>query len=347
VARRGRGPSEQVHVELTGGAVGILVVAGGALLAWLLDGGDLQLAAGVAMLVALVTDGALARAAVRRGRVDLVGPLVIEADRPSTWTATVADCRRPASLRFLLVGTSQDVLAVDARPGRLVVPPLPRGAIPFLVADLKARGPLGLVGAGRRLVVTFEQPIPVIPVAVPVDLRWPSVRARAFGTHEGAPVGDDLFRTIRPYQRGDERRRVHWKATAHHGQLMVRESDGLGIVRVRVAVDLGAPGPVAEHVAGVAQHVTTEALRRGWQVELVTLDATGRVPYLSSLGRTFGPPPTVTPPPITALPTVDAPVRTHQEVGRRLAQAAYGSPVVAEGRHDVVCRIDPAGVHWS
>lgn len=332
---------------MTGAAVGLAVLSTFALLAWLLDGGDLQLGAGVAVAVALVVDGVLAARAVRRGQVELVGPVVVEADRPSNWTASVVGCRRPVSLRLLLVGTSQDVLAVDARAGRLVVPPLPRGAIPFLLADLKARGPLGLLGAGRRLVITFAHPIPVIPVAVPVQVRWPRVRARAFGTHEGAPVGDDLFRTIRPYVRGDERRRVHWKATAHHGELMVREADGLGVVRVRIAVDLGAPGPMAERVAGVAQHVASEALRRGWGVDLVTLDATGRVPVLASLGRTFGPPPVVAPPPIAALPTVEAPVRTRQEIGRRLAQAAYGTPVVADAHHDHVCRIDPSGVHWS
>lgn len=336
-----------VHVEITGAVVGLACLAGFGLLAWFLGGGDLQLAAAVAIAVSLAVDGVLARRAVARGRIDLQGPEVVEAQEPSMWTASVGDCRRPVSLRFLLVGASQDVLAVDARAGRLVVPPLPRGSIPFLVADLKARGPLGLVGAGRRLVITFVHPIPVVPVVRPVEVRWPTVRARAFGTHEGAPVGDDLFRTIRPYVRGDDRRRVHWKATAHHRELMVRESDGLGVVRVRIVVDLGPPGPGAELAAGAALHVVEEALRRHWTVDLVTLDAAGQVPVLASLGRTFGPPPQVAPPPLVALPTLDAPVRTRTEAGRRLATAAYGTPQVGDGDHDVTCRVDQQGVHWS
>ena len=158
---------------------------------------------------------------------------------------------------------------------------------------------------------------------------------------------DDLFRTIRPYVRGDDRRRVHWKATAHHGELMVRESDGLGVVRVRIVVDLGAPGPGAELAARVALHVVEEALRRHWTVDLVTLDAAGQVPVLSSLGRTFGTPPQVIPPPLVALPTLDAPVRTRTEAGRRLATAAYGTPQVGDADHDATCRVDQAGVHWS
>ncbi len=348
MARGGAG-RERIHLEVTGLAVFLGGLALVAFVAWMLGGGDLQLAAAVAMVVALGVELVLARLAIKRSVVSLRPPELVEADRPSYWIATVVGARRPVSLRFVHLGASEDVLAVDERPGALVVQPLPRGVIPFVIVDLKARGPLGLLGAGKRVVVSFATPIPVVPPPIEHPARWPRVRARAFGTEEGAPVGDDLYRTVRPYRYGDERRRVHWRSTARRGELMVRESEGLGFVRVRIVVDLGPPGPVAEQVAGTAQWLVGEALKRNWRVDLVTLDSGGVVPRLASLGRTFGPLPVIAPPPVMALPTVVAPVSSRHEIGRRLATAAYGTPIAPDGAGDpdIACRIGPAGVVWS
>ena len=171
----------------------------------------------------------------------------------------------------------------------------------------------------------------------------------AFGLVEGAPAGDDLFRSVRPYRFGDERRRVHWKSTARHGELMVRESDGTGVVRARVVVDLGPPGPLAEEVAGQAVGLVEAALARGWQVELVTLDVGDEVPRLQEVGATFGTYPSLAPPFPMPLPTVCALVRTPVEVSRRMATAAYGTPAAPPslGRHGHTAHLSTRGLEWS
>ncbi len=341
--------SLRVRRKLTGAATGLLLLAGFALFLWLVSKADIQLAIGSAIVSAVVLDGILAHTAVRRAAVELQGPGEIEAGSPSPWSVRIYGWRRPVTVTPLLLPGAEDVLVVDGQPGQLIWPPLRRGTVPFLVVDLKARGPLGLVDAGRRHVVTFRTPVYVTPPLCEIEVRWPRPRAMAFGLVEGAPAGDDLFRSVRPYRFGDERRRVHWKSTAHHGELMVRESDGTGVVRTRIVVDLGPPGPVAELIAGQAVGLVSAALARGWQVELVTLDVGDEVPRLFELGSTFGAYPSLAPPIPVPLPTVCAPVRTPVEASRRMATAAYGTPAApgSLGRHGHTCHLSPAGLVWS
>ncbi|HWJ97318.1 MAG TPA: DUF58 domain-containing protein, partial [Acidimicrobiales bacterium] len=256
---------------------------------------------------------------------------------------------RPLTLTPLLTHEQPDLLVSHGRLGTFEWPGLRRGVVPFAVVDAKANGPLGLASAGRRHLVALPAPLHVAPHPIETETRWPRARAVGFGTNEGSPIGDDLFRSVRPYQSGDEQRRVHWKATAHHGQLMVRESDGLGVVIVRLVVDLGLPGPGADLAAGRAAWVAAAALDRGWSVELTTLDASSEIPQLASLGRTFGPPPVLVDPPLVPLPTVTAPVRNAKEVRRRLCTTACGTPVAPTGSgwRGLTCRVDRDGVHWS
>ena len=53
-------------------------------------------------------------------------------------------------------------------------------------------------------------------------------------------------RGARPYRPGDSRRRVHWPATAHSGELMVREMEGPTAEPVAVVVALPADDDAAE-----------------------------------------------------------------------------------------------------
>ncbi|MFN8017758.1 MAG: DUF58 domain-containing protein [Acidimicrobiales bacterium] len=344
-----RGPDDRqrIRFEVVPAAYGVLGVAVVSLVIWLVDEGGLEVGVAVALFAAVATDAALAWSAVSRGDVRVLPPSVLVAGLPSTWQAGVVGTRRPVSLRLHLVGPTQDVIAVDGRSGSIALPPLLRGQVPFLVLDLTSRGPLGLVTAGRRVLVRFPVPVPVAPPASEVEVTWPKVRAAAFGLHERTPVGDDLFRTVRPYRRGDPPRRVHWKATAHHGQLMVKELDGLGVVRVRIVADLGRPGPRAERVARDALGLVGQALDRGWSVELVTRDAGDVLPQLASIGQAFRALPVVTVPHVPDLPTVAAPVTDRGQAARRLARAGYGTPSTAGRRADLVCRVTPDGVVWG
>ncbi|MCU1372584.1 MAG: hypothetical protein JWO77_3778 [Ilumatobacteraceae bacterium] len=348
MARTVGGP-ERVRVRLTGAASALIVLAAFALLFWLFSDIEVQLAIATAIIVGVIVDAVLAWRAVGPVTVDLRCPDEVPVGEPSRWTAQVLGWSRPLALTPLLTLTRPDLVVAHDRLGEFDWPELRRGVVPFALLDAVATGPLGLATAGRRHLVALPTPLHVTPKPIETDVRWPRARAVGFGMNEGSPIGDDLFRSVRPYQSGDERRRVHWKATAHHGELMVRESDGLGVVLVRVIVDLGMPGTGAELAAGRAVWVATAAIERGWAVELTTLDASSEIPRIERLGHTFGPPPSLLPPPLVPLPTVTAPVRTAKEVRRRLATAAYGQPVAPSGSgwRGLICRVDREGVHWS
>jgi uncharacterized protein (DUF58 family) len=318
------------------------------LLLWLIGRNDVHLALGVAVLVASLVDAVLAHRSVSRAAVEVRGPAEVPAGTPSPWTVHVLGWRRPITVQAHLLGDARPVLVADGRPGQLVWPALSRGLVPWLVVDAEGTGPLGLVEAGRRHVAHFGVPVAVTPWPIEVEIAWPRPRAVGFGLEEGAPLGDDLFRSIRPYRGGDERRRVHWASSARHGELMVREADGTGVVRARIIVDLGPPGPAADHVAGVAVDVVSRALAKGWQLDLVTLDASRVLPQLLDVGQAFGHPPVLAPPRAATVPTLVAPVRNAAEARRRLAVAGFGSPVApARGSHHLhECHIGPDGVAW-
>lgn len=345
-----RPPGRPVRVQIrpTGAALALLGLAAFSLLFWLVSDVEVQLAIATAITVGVALDAYLAWRAVAPARIDLRCPDEIPVGEPSRWTAQVSGWSRPLTLTPLLTAEQPELLVDHSRIGVFEWPPLRRGVVPFAIIDVTANGPLGLAAAGRRHQVALPTPLHVTPRPVPVEVRWPRARAVGFGMNEGSPIGDDLFRSVRPYQSGDEQRRVHWKATAHHGELMVRESDGLGVVVVRMLVDLGPPGPGTDLVAGEAAWIATAALERGWSVELTTLDASSHIPVLSSLGHAFGLPPRLMDPPLVPLPTITAPVRNAREVRRRLSTAAAGTPVAPGGGwRGLTCTVDRAGVHWS
>ena len=336
-----------MRVRVTGAAVALLGLAAFSTLYWLATDTEVQLAIATAIVVVVLLDAFLAWRAVAPARIDLRCPDETPVGVGSRWTAQVEGWSRPLTLTPLLTAEQPDLLVAHGRIGEFEWPPLRRGVVPFAVIDATANGPLGLAAAGRRHLVSLPTPLHVTPQPVEIDVRWPRARAVGFGMNEGSPIGDDLFRSVRPYQSGDEQRRVHWKASAHHGELMVRESDGLGVVVVRLIVDLGVPGPGAEVVAGQAAWMAAAAMDRGWVVELTTLDASSHIPALASLGHAFGPPPQLIDPPLLPLPTVTAPVRNAREVRRRLSTTASGTPVAPGGGwRGLTCRIDRNGVHW-
>ena len=338
-----------VRYRLTGAAGGLLALGGIGFLVWLTTNRSLFIGLTGVFTAAVAVDGWHARRAVRHLEVDLVPPPVASAWQPTRWELRCTGWTRPVTVTPLLVSAWSEQLLDDPRPAMLAWPPMARGTIPFVVFDAVAGGPLGLVLAGRRLVLDFAEPLRLGPAPLEIDGRWPRPLPVGFGPVEGAPVGEELFRAIRPYLRGDDRRRVDWKSTARHGSLMVRELDGTGAVLIRIVVDLGPPGPAAEHTASVAAWVANAALAQKWRVELVTLDASAWRPSLVDIGRVFTRPPAVVVPVPGPLPTVVAPVRTPDDVRFRLATAAYGSPTMPATRGPAgrVRHVSQHGLAWT
>jgi uncharacterized protein (DUF58 family) len=96
-------------------------------------------------------------------------------------------------------------------------------------------------------------------------------------------------RGVRPYRPGDHRRWVHWPATAHSGELMVREMEGPTAEPVALEIHLPADADAAETMAERAMATVVALVDRGASVLLATTEAdgprTGAVGDRRSAGR--------------------------------------------------------------
>jgi len=77
--------------------------------------------------------------------------------------------------------------------------------------------PRNIEGAGDILVYPAAEPFPRSESHGPGQVRSGEVRATRFASDVGDYYG------IRAYQQGDDLRRIHWKATAHTGDLAVKD----------------------------------------------------------------------------------------------------------------------------
>jgi uncharacterized protein (DUF58 family) len=82
-------------------------------------------------------------------------------------------------------------------------------------------------------------------------------------------------RGVRPYRPGDHRRWVHWPATAHSGELMVREMEGPTAEPVTVEVRLPPEPEAAERMAERVMATVVGFVDRGASVLLATTEETG------------------------------------------------------------------------
>jgi uncharacterized protein (DUF58 family) len=87
------------------------------------------------------------------------------------------------------------------------------------------------------------------------------------------PIGEP--RGIRPYRPGDHRRWVHWPATAHSGELMVREMEGPSAEPVTLEIHLPVDADAAERLAEQAMATVVALVDRGASVFLATTEASG------------------------------------------------------------------------
>lgn len=337
--------SSRTYVRPTPIAKAMIVLALLSLVLWLATEAEAQLAIAGALLAAIVVDALTARSALARVELRLHGPADVVAGEPTEWLVRAEGVGRPITIQPAILPRPQRLLVADARPGRVTMPPFVVGVVHHLVFDATAAGPVGLFESGRRFRVSPTAPVYVGPPPLPVEVEWPTPRAVGFGLSEVAPLGDELFRSIRPYVRGDERRRVHWKATAHHGELMVRESDGTGVVALQVVVDLGHPGYEAELVAGRAAGLAAEALGKGWRVQLVTLHARPVAPTIAALGNPFGPPPMFGVGPPVPMEVLARRVSSPRDISHQLATAGFG-PIAIPTWPGITCTVGPRGVEW-
>jgi uncharacterized protein (DUF58 family) len=236
------------------------------------------------------------------------------AGEPFEYTLVVTSRRRSAArlvrIRDPLGGPQSERKLIARIPpkGTIRIPcigaPLRRGAHPMPVLDWRSGFPFGLAECGARLRAsgpsTVAQGRPEYDRMGGELLVYPArgtlaralaspgkpVAARAGVTSVTGHLAED-FRSLREYHPGDSLRRVHWRSSAHRGQLHVRELERerfaptLILLDSRLPIGLSAekePGALSEReraeealelAVSFAAEVARSAMRQGNNVTIV------------------------------------------------------------------------------
>jgi len=209
--------------------------------------------------------------------------------RPGTTPDADLPALQPRGARFSGRGNAAS-LRYELRPPR-------RGVFAIGPLGVDVADALGL--ASSSLTTGAPQPI----VVTPEDVALPPTGLRGAGGDGEARLvqrraaGDDDDSITREYRSGDAMRRVHWRATARHGDLMVRQEEQRTLPEARIVVDTrrvgyrdaggedfggeGAESEAFEWVVRMLASVATHLRRSGF---VVTITETGP-PQLGSLDR--------------------------------------------------------------
>ena len=263
-------------------------------------------------------DGVVATQATRRAVITAgVHPLDVVVGDTFLIEVAVAGWRSPLAL-------AAGQVAVFVEPpgkGTLDGSAQSRGIVRSLTLTATSFGLCGLVGCTRNHHVSLTHPLEVGPRPVQPSQPIPEVGG-AFGEGTAGPAHDgELVRGVRDYLPGDRIRQVHWRATARYGDLVVKETDDPQAPLLHLVLDMGAGGDAGEAAAGRAAWYAAEALRRGYQLTLTTVE--------------------------DEYPLTDAALSTVQ-VNRRLARASLGpSPRLDGGpREALVLVVTDQGDRW-
>jgi len=160
-----------------------------------------------------------------------------------------------------------------------------RGRFEIGPLTLRSADPLGMFELSRSF--SARHTLTVVPRVQPL----PSTRLGALwaGRGEGhaayaAAAGEEDI-GVREYRHGDDLRRIHWRATAHHGELMVRREERTWHSQCTILVDSRAgshrgSGPAASYEWAVSAAASTAVhlLGQGYLVRLSTCIGGGLIP---------------------------------------------------------------------
>jgi uncharacterized protein (DUF58 family) len=107
------------------------------------------------------------------------------------------------------------------------------------------------------------------------EARKGGVRARRSGAEQPSAIagGRGDYRSLRPYQSGDDPRDVHWRSTARFAEPVVREYERDAAETLWLAVELRGPeSEAAENAIEIAASLAARAVARAERVALITND---------------------------------------------------------------------------
>ncbi|RIQ30051.1 DUF58 domain-containing protein [Jiangella rhizosphaerae] len=267
-----------------------LAVGGGAIVAAVLAGQRDVLRVGLLLVVV----PAISLVVALRSRVRLAASRSVEPPRVSVGERATVHLRLANSARIptgVLLVEDSIPFTLGARPRFVLdhvwsrfrrdvtyaIDPVVRGRYKVGPLTVRVTDPFGMVELRRAfsdvgtLIVT-----PTVHQLPPVRLvgEWSGSgesRPRAI-----AAAGEEDA-TIRAYRIGDDMRRVHWRATAHHGELMVRREEQPWQSRATLLLDTRTSGHTGEGIDSSLEWSVTAAAsigvhlaERGYAVRLAT-----------------------------------------------------------------------------
>ncbi len=141
---------------------------------------------------------------------------------------------------------------------------LARGVLGATGWSVGTSDPLGFF-AGRREHPDSELAL-VLPRFTSLSSRRPVREVEAALAAPRAGYGNELF-GIREYRAGDSLRRIHWRSSARHSRLVVREYEPPGVQSLRIVLDPAPPSlEVADQIARIAASEAWDCLREGGHV---------------------------------------------------------------------------------
>ena len=151
-----------------------------------------------------------------------------------------------------------------------------RGRVTVGPLTLTVTDPLSM--SARRFHVGGQAEALVYPAVLPVSPppRLPGSTFDAVRRSPMAQSGDELY-GLRPFQRGDDPRRIHWRSSAHHDELIVRQFEEFSHTHTTVLLDtrIAQQGTEAERerfeaMVSAAASICRASQRRGDQIRLTT-----------------------------------------------------------------------------
>jgi uncharacterized protein (DUF58 family) len=246
----------------------------------------------IALLVAVISvQRRLPPLHVRR----IVSPSMVSVGEPARVDIQLANVGRQASPYLQLwepVGNNGGAPMQLAKlaPGQAAsaayrVPTARRGLVRTGPLRALRRDVLGLTQRTTTLAGTEE----VLIVPHTIALPFPSVGSSGrLGQHlrmkSWGQTGTE-FHSLREYQRGDDIRRINWKASARSTSLIVRETALEGIRRCTVVLDMTASeyvGSSFEQAVVAAASVTASSAHTGVNTRFVTTDVDLRGPDVAA-----------------------------------------------------------------
>lgn len=183
------------------------------------------------------------------------------------------------------LGLWRQTISYELRPawrGRHRIGPLDRNIADGLGL---ARSTSTIAGQSELLVTPAVEPLSNLRDASGVGLATDTTLLRT-----GLGGTDDVL--LREYQQGDDVRRIHWRSTAHAGQLMVRREERAWDPSATIVIDNRARGYSTrthddrlEWAVSAAASIALHLLGDGFDLSIVTADAHVLSPHRVGSGR--------------------------------------------------------------